>query len=97
MVSSLRSALQQAVEAGDFAAVALLATEYGESVGRDLMRASSAAERAEILEQAVTTLTGYIHLTRVNRSHVAARFQAVTRQHRYGTRDSRDYTWRLDG
>jgi hypothetical protein len=97
MDSNLAFALQHAIQAGDFEAARSLSIEYGKAVCNELTLAKNIDERTEILDRSIRTLRQQLHLARVVRSHISARLTATSRQHLYGTCESRDYTWQLNG
>lgn len=65
-------ALTRALEAGDFEAAERIAIEYGATLAA---RAQSSGD-ARILPQALATLNDCLHLTRVQRAHLAAEVRA---------------------
>lgn len=92
---SLHTAVQKALNAGNFDAVRQLSDALGHAIICEAQAAAS-DERQGIVEKGLNRLGEHISLARVLRSHVASRLQANTTISLYQQASGHRHSWRFD-
>ncbi len=96
MLDELAGELQNAIASGNFQAAQQLAEKYGKNVQMQIQSAADARDRERIWSDALQVLQHHLVLTRIVRSHIAARLQTAAGQVAYHPALRDRHTWRLD-
>ncbi len=80
---NLAANIQSILRSSDFATTDQLVFQFARAVKAQLDATQSSADRQAVLNESLDYLTGWAHLSRVLRSHIASRLQAVTAEAMY--------------
>jgi hypothetical protein len=92
----LQARLQEALQAGDFAAAWRWSESLGSAIVEEL-RGTPMAKRAALQQQRVGLIQESLSLARVLRAHIASQLQINTAVFVYQEQPNARHCWRFDG